>query len=150
VFEHVTRPREFLEHVSRLLKRDGLIYIKVPNALWSILKQQLPEFIGQPPVQDAWDSYEHVVHYTETTLRAMLVAAGYEPLVMTVARPVQIPVWHKYVGQYYLYPSPWSLDWKHHLGRATAYHLARLEQRIRSRVGYFAPSLVAVAHTPDP
>jgi 2-polyprenyl-3-methyl-5-hydroxy-6-metoxy-1,4-benzoquinol methylase len=150
VFEHVTRPREFLQHVSRLLKRDGLIYIKVPNALWSILKQRLPAVVGRPPVRDAWDSYEHVVHYTETTLRAMLVEAAYEPMLVTFARPVQIPVWHKYVGQYYQYPSPWLLDWKHYFGRATAHYLARLERRIRSRVGYFAPNLVAVARATYP
>jgi 2-polyprenyl-3-methyl-5-hydroxy-6-metoxy-1,4-benzoquinol methylase len=145
VFEHVTAPREFLAGVKRLLKHDGLLYVKVPNARWSILKQRLPSLLGRPPLENAWDSYEHVVHYTESTLRAMLGAAGYEPRVLTFSRPVQLPVWHRYVGQYFQYPSPWVLDWKRRSGRVAAYALARLEHRLRGEIGYLAPNLVALA-----
>jgi 2-polyprenyl-3-methyl-5-hydroxy-6-metoxy-1,4-benzoquinol methylase len=146
VFEHVTEPRAMLSAVARLLKPDGLLYVKVPNARWNILKQRLAKRIGDASSRNIWDSYEHVVHYTEETLRAMLEAGGFEPLVLTFSRPVQIPVWHEYVGQYFQYPSPWILDPKRHFGRAAAHAVARVEARLRpGRIGYCAQNLVAVA-----
>jgi SAM-dependent methyltransferase len=118
VFEHVTEPRALLRDASRLLKPDGLLYVKVPN----------------------------VVHYTERTLRAMLDAGGFEPLEMTFAAPVQVPVWHEHVGHYFQYPSPWILDWRRHLARSAFHRLAHFERVLRGgRIGYLAQNLVAVA-----
>jgi len=146
VFEHVTEPIGLLQSVAALLKADGILYVKVPNARWSILKQHLAGALKRTPPHGIWDSYEHVVHYTEETLGAMLRAGGYEPLVTTFASPVQVPVWHLHVGHYYQYPSPWVLDWKRHLGRAGFDHMAKLERAVRGgRIGYCAQSLVAVA-----
>jgi len=145
VFEHIAEPRPFLDIVRRLLRPDGLLYVKVPNARWSILKQRIPQLLGRTPSPHTWDSYEHVVHYTEPTLRAMLEVVGLEPVSVSAARPVQIPVWHEYVGQYFQYPSPWVLDWRRHLGRSMFYRLARLERRLRGDIGYCDANLVALA-----
>lgn len=145
VFEHVPDPRDLLRSVRPLLKPDGLLYVKVPNARWNLLKQRLGEVLGGTPTH-VWDSYEHVVHYTDRTLRAVLEAEAYVPLELTFARPVQVPVWHLYVGQYFLYPSPWVLDPKRFLGRAAFHQGARLERRLRGGgIGYCAQNLVAVA-----
>jgi 2-polyprenyl-3-methyl-5-hydroxy-6-metoxy-1,4-benzoquinol methylase len=144
VLEHVTAPRALLGHVAQLLTPGGLLYIKVPNARWSLLKQRLPTRGGGS--RGAWDSYEHVVHYTEPTLRAMLQTEGFESLRVTTSRPVQVPVWHEYVGQYFQYPSPWMLDWKRHIGRRGFHALARLERLLRrGEIGYCASNLVALA-----
>ena len=146
VFEHITEPRPFLREVRRFLKPDGILYLKVPNALWNVLKQRVLERMGRSVTQGVWDSYEHVVHYTDETLRTMLDAEGFEALELRVARPVQVPVWHEYVGQYYQYPSPWQLDPKRYLGRSGFYHLSRIERRARGgRIGYCAPNLICVA-----
>lgn len=145
VFEHVTEPRELLQSARRLLKPDGLLFVKVPNARWNILKQRLAERFGRVPTYGIWDSYEHVVHYTDQTLRAMLESGGFEPRLITFARPIQIPVWHHYVGQYYQYPSPWVLHPKPFLGRELAHALGRVESRLTRRVGYCAQNLVALA-----
>jgi 2-polyprenyl-3-methyl-5-hydroxy-6-metoxy-1,4-benzoquinol methylase len=149
VFEHITAPREFLAVVADLLRPDGLLYVKVPNARWSILKQWLAKLGRRELARGAWDSYEHVVHYTEPTLRAMLQAEAFQPLLVTFSRPVQVPVWHEYVGQYFQYPSPWLLDWRRHFGRLGFYAAARVERRLRDgKIGYFAPNLVALARGP--
>ncbi len=146
VFEHVTEPRALLAAVAPLLADDGLLYVKVPNARWTLLKQRLAKLTGRTPPHGVWDAYEHVVHYTEPTLRAMLRAGGFEPVEVTFARPVQVPVWHLYVGHYYQYPSPWTLDARRHLGRAAFHELARAERALRGgRIGACAQNLVAVA-----
>jgi SAM-dependent methyltransferase len=149
VFEHVTDPRGFLQVAARYLKPDGLLFVKVPNARWNVLKQRLPQLLGRTPSPKTWDSYEHVVHYTEPTLRAMLRSEGFEPLFVGVSRPVQVPVWHEYVGQYFQYPSPWVLDWRQHLGRFAFYAISRVEQRLRGgEIGFAAPNLVTLARGP--
>ena len=139
VFEHVTEPRELLRSIQPLLKPDGLLYVKVPNARWNILKQRGAQILRREVPYGIWDSYEHVVHYTEETLRAMLEAERYDPLVMTFSRPVQVPVWHNHVGQYFQYPSPWVLDPTRRLGRVLFHGVGRIEQRVRrGRIGFCA------------
>jgi SAM-dependent methyltransferase len=146
VFEHVTDPIGFLTHAGRLLAPDGILYIKVPNARWNALKQATIRFFGGAPNQKLWDSYEHVVHYTDRTLAAMLDRAGFDVVKMTIARPVQLPAWHEHVGRYYLHASPPVLDWKRHLGRSAFYWLSWPERVCRGgSIGAFAPNIVAIA-----
>lgn len=146
VLEHVTEPRTFLQTIARFLAPQGILYVKVPNAGWSLLKQRMLAALGRAPSQGVWDSYEHVVHYTGDTLRSMLEREGYELLEMGIARPVQVPVWHLHGGQYFQHPSPWMWDWKRHLGRSGFHALARLERHMRrGAIGSCAPNVVAVA-----
>ncbi len=146
VFEHITEPLPFLADAAKFLKPDGLLYIKVPNARWNSFKQAMLKLRGRVPKQGVWDSYEHVVHYTDQTLRKMLDRAGFDVVTMTIGKPIQIPVWHQYVGRYYLYPSPLLLDWKRTFGRSAFYWLAWPERLWRmGGIGWFAPNIVAVA-----
>jgi SAM-dependent methyltransferase len=146
VFEHITEPIDFLRQAGRYLAPDGILYIKVPNASWNMFKQKALKLFGKAPKQGVWDSYEHVVHYTDATLTKMLDRAGFDVVQITIGTPIQVPVWHQYVGHYYLYPSPWRLDWKRNLGRSGFYWLSWLERACRlGSVGWFAPNVVAVA-----
>jgi 2-polyprenyl-3-methyl-5-hydroxy-6-metoxy-1,4-benzoquinol methylase len=56
VFEHITQPLEFLADAARLLKPDGILYVKVPNARWNLWKQGVLARLGKRPVQGLWDS----------------------------------------------------------------------------------------------
>jgi SAM-dependent methyltransferase len=146
VFEHITEPIALLETAGRYLKSDGVLYVKVPNVKWSFFKQGALGLMGRHPSQGLWDAYEHVVHYSDVTLKAMLDKGGFRTVSMSLDPPVQTPNWHEYVGHYYQYPSPFLLDWKRKTVRSTCYHAARLERLVRfGSIGYLAPNIVAVA-----
>ncbi len=146
VFEHITEPLPFLGQAARFLKPDGILFVKVPNAKWSMFKQKMLNLAGRHPEQGIWDSFEHVVHYSDKTLTAMLHKGGYEVLRIGVDPPVQIPNWHEYVGRYYQYPTPMMMDWRRKLVRTVTYRLSSAERLLRlGSVGYLAPNLVVVA-----
>ena len=145
VFEHITDPQGFLNDARKYLKPDGLLYVKVPNVKWSIFKQKIFSMMGKQPKQGLWDSYEHVVHYSDKTLKKMLDKCGFKLLRISLDPPVQTPNWHEYVGQFFQYPTPLFMDWQRKLVRVTAYRLSGLERLLRfGSVGYLAPNLVAV------
>ncbi len=146
VFEHVCEPLEFLNHVARFLGSDGILYIKVPNAKWNVFKQSMLGLFGKVPSGGVWDSYEHVVHYTDRSLARMLERAGFEVLKITIGKPVQLPSWHEQVGRYYLHASPAILDWKRRLGRSAFYWLSWPERLFRGgSIGWFSPNIVVIA-----
>jgi SAM-dependent methyltransferase len=149
VFEHICSPKDFLRDAARLLAPDGIMYVKVPNARWNLLKQWALGLMGQRPEIGVWDSCEHVIHYTDSTLRQVLATAGLRTLRQTIARPVQTPIWHEWVGHYYQYPCPWALDWKRQTGRVVAHTLALAERLLRvGSIGYLSPNIAAIVRKP--
>ena len=102
--------------------------------------------LGKLKNYDIFDSYEHVVHYSDKTLRKMLEKHGFKMASIKIGRPIQIPVWHKYTGYYYQYPSPWHLEYKKYIGRYLLYLLSKIEFYLSGkRIGYFAPNIIAIA-----
>ena len=146
VFEHITEPRSMLREIRRILKSDGILFIKVPNGLLNVVKLRVLARLGRLGMLDIFDSYEHVVHYSSRTLRRMLEHEGFRVRHQTIAWPIQLPVWHEFVGQYYQYPSPWTLDWKRQTARTVLYHASRVQSRFLSgEIGSLAPNIVVVA-----
>jgi len=146
VFEHIGEPRAMLREIRRILKPDGIVLIKVPNGPFNLFKLRVLRLLGKEHLLDIFDSYEHVVHYSDKTLRRMLESEGFEIRYQGIARPVQIPVWHEYVGHYYQYPTPWLLDWKRQTARVALYWMSHLERVIRlGGIGWLAPSIVVIA-----
>lgn len=150
VFEHLPEPGEVLTEVHRILKPDGIVFIKVPNGLFNLFKFYSAKVTRRLKNYDIFDSYEHVVHYSQKTLRLMLEKFGFKVIKSLVGKPIQLPVWHNYVGQYYQYSTPWTLDFKRQSARTILYILSIIEHRIRlNRIGYLAPNIVAIARKVD-
>lgn len=146
VFEHITEPERMLKEVYRILKRNGILFIKVPNGLFNLFKFYVAKITGRLKNYDIFDSYEHVVHYSQETLKLMLEKYGFKVIKTFIGKPIQLPAWHNYVGQYYQYPTPWCLDFKRQSARAIFYILSMIEYRIRlNKVGYLAPNIIVIA-----
>lgn len=146
VFEHIAQPNIALKEAHRILKPEGVIFIKVPNGLFNLLKFYLAKITNRLNSYDIFDSYEHVVHYSDLTIRRMLEKYGFKIIKTSIGRPIQVPVWHNYVGQYYQYSSPWFMDFKRKSARNIFYFLSLLEYKIcLNRVGYFAPNIIIIA-----
>ena len=151
VFEHIANPGRLLQEVRRVLKPDGILFIKVPNVKFSLFKLKVIKLLGKLKAYDIFDSYEHVVHYSGATLKKMLEKHGFKVEKLRIGRPVQLPAWHKYVGFYYQYPSPWRLDYKAQTTRGMFYYLSKIEFYLAGgHIGYLAPNIIAVAAKKGP
>ncbi|MBF0361069.1 MAG: class I SAM-dependent methyltransferase [Oligoflexia bacterium] len=152
VFEHIVNPNELLQEVHRIMKKDGILFIKVPNGKYNVFKYNVRKKLlgrggsGSDATSDDFDAYEHVCHYTDKTLTKMLRKNNFKILETKIALPVQIPMWHKYVGQYYQYKQPFFLDWKGQIGRTSLYHASKIERLIRGgSIGHLAPNIICIA-----
>jgi 2-polyprenyl-3-methyl-5-hydroxy-6-metoxy-1,4-benzoquinol methylase len=146
VFEHITEPSKLLAEIHRILKPDGILFVKVPNALFNIFKFHIAKMIEKLNNYDIFDSYEHVVHYSYKTLMLMLKKYGFTTIRTLIGRAIQIPIWHNYVGHYYQYPSPWVFDPIKQSGRIFLYVLSLIESKIRlNKIGYLAPNIISIA-----
>ncbi len=146
VFEHIPEPGKIMNECRRILKSDGILFIKVPNSSFNLFKFYAAKMTGRLRNYDLFDSYEHVVHYSDKTLRNMLKKYGFKVIKMSIGRPIQLPVWHNYVGYYYQYPSPWCLDAKRQFFRSFFYFLSLIEFKLKlNRVGCLAPNIVVIA-----
>ena len=146
VFEHVLEPKTMLEDIKKVLKKDGILFIKVPNGKYNMLKLWFAKMAGKIKDYDIFDSYEHVTHFTHKTLKRMLAECGFKVSKSHIGKPIQLPVWHKYVGHYYQYRSPWFLDWKNYTMRSLFYWISKIERVLRfGNIGYFAPNIIIVA-----
>lgn len=146
VFEHITEPLNMLSEVRRILKPDGILFIKVPNGRFNLFKFYLAKFLNKLSAYDIFDSYEHVVHYSDKTIDRMLKKSGFKVKKFFIGKPIQLPVWHNYVGSYYQYPAPWRLDFKRQSARNLLYIFSLLEHKLRlNRIGFLAPNIICVA-----
>ena len=146
VFEHIVEPKKMLGDIKKVLKKDGVLFIKVPNGRYNLLKLGLAKISGKLKDYDIFDSYEHLTHFSHNTLKKMLEESGFKIKKIYIGRPIQLPAWHKYVGHYYQYPSPWILDWKNYTLRSLFYWISRAEKLLRlGNIGYFAPNIVVIA-----
>jgi len=145
VFEHVVNPQEMLQSVRRILKPDGVVFLKVPNGKFNWMKFKARGMFGRPSDND-YDAYEHVCHYTHDTLAKMMETCGFSAKHIFVETHVQVPAWHKVTGHYYQHETPWVLDWKTQSARTFCYHAAKIESLMRfGKVGYLAPNIGCIA-----
>jgi 2-polyprenyl-3-methyl-5-hydroxy-6-metoxy-1,4-benzoquinol methylase len=75
VLEHMAFPRQALEHVARILRDDGLLFLSMPNAdcfVWQDLTRR--------GVNPYWAEIEHQHNFGRRRLYRLLHACGFAPL----------------------------------------------------------------------
>lgn len=74
--EHINTPVQELTEAHRILKNNGIIVVEVPNLTFQLFKVKVSRFfhIGHFGLK----SHDHVVHFTEKTIRAALAKAGFK------------------------------------------------------------------------
>ena len=127
VFEHITDPLDVLRNIHHVLKPGGILFIKVPNAAWNLLKYRVLTRLAHANGFDIFDAREHVVHYSQATLARMLATAGLRPVHFYVPRPIQT-----------------GRAWKK-AGRSVARLMARAQFAATGRLGPFATDIACVA-----
>ncbi len=127
VFEHVGEPMTVLGQVRRVLRDDGLLFVKVPNGRYNLFKYRLFRRLMGLREVEIFDAKEHVVHYTAETLRATLAAAGFKVTRAFVPLPIQD-----------------GARWKCAL-RSVAHVLARVQRALGGGFGPLATDIAVVA-----
>lgn len=143
VLEHVNNPGELLTEAQKVLKKNGIMCIKVPNGNYNILKLNLAKKSGRTKQHDIFNSYEHVVHYTNITMQKMMEANGLYVSKLFIPLPIHPPLWANLVGHYYQYPSPAVLDWKRIALRDLFYYIGKFQKTLGLKITY-APDLMFI------
>ncbi|MFP6665185.1 MAG: class I SAM-dependent methyltransferase [Deltaproteobacteria bacterium] len=93
VLEHVPRVELFLREVRRVLKKDGLLFIAVPNVhtWWFYLKRQRYNWAFND---------DHYTHFSVRTLPKLLTTAGFNTVEISTSR------WMDFHRPAHLYPAP--------------------------------------------
>lgn len=125
VLEHVPNPIEVLRLAADAVAGGGVVLAKVPHAKWNHMKYLTIKRLFGNRV-DAYDSREHLLHFTGPTLRTAFKRAGLEPLELFVPRPIQ-------AGG----PLKKGLRW-------LAWRLGNLANRIVGSPTFLSPDLVLI------
>jgi len=85
VLEHLTNPRKTLQEVSRIIKKNGLLVIAVPNFrnyiyrfIYKIIKRKDVE-IFEPDMREL-----HLYHFNQSNIKILLNRVGFEIINETV------------------------------------------------------------------
>jgi 2-polyprenyl-3-methyl-5-hydroxy-6-metoxy-1,4-benzoquinol methylase len=125
VFEHVDRPVSILEEARRVMKPNGVLFIKVPNIVYYLAKHRVARALAIDT--EIFDAKEHVAHYSQRTLRHTVARAGFLVQRFFVPRPIQD-----------------GAPWKKAL-RTAGYLVARLDFALTHRFGPMAMDLAMLA-----
>ena len=87
VFEHIDQPSRLLQEIHRVMKPNGVLFIKVPNVVYYLAKYRMATALGLQV--EIFDAKEHVAHYSLSTLRRTLNRSGFRVNDFFVPRPIQ-------------------------------------------------------------
>lgn len=127
VIEHIPNPNDYLPIVRKILKPDGVLMIKTPNLYWNNFKYLVLRKILKRKNFDVYDPREHIIQYSQKSLKLLLNNNGFSPIDFYIPLPVQI-------GSGLL-----------KMLRAISYYISSVDFEIRSKVDMFCTDIACVA-----
>jgi len=103
VFEHLRDPHGFMKELSRILKKDGELYLAVPNSA-SIWRK-----IFRSNWVSGWFAPFHLVHYNIEVMKVVAEKHGFEVVESWSRTPIR---WFKLNLKAWLMPRSNRLDWE--------------------------------------
>lgn len=91
VLEHIPQPVPVLAKVRSLLHPGGLLAVKVPHGPVQRLKEKIRRMLLRRSEAGVGVRFVHVNHFTVSSLRLCLEAAGYRNVAIVVAAPDFVP-----------------------------------------------------------
>ncbi len=94
VLDHTPDPLELLLEVHRVLKEDGRVFIRTPNAVWQYLNYRLAKFLRRLGWGKLFDEHPHATfifhqtNFSPRTLRLVLDRSGFAPLSIRNSSPI--------------------------------------------------------------
>lgn len=95
VVECVPDPLDLLLEIHRVLKNDGRVFIRTPNAVWQYLSFRLAKFLRRLGWGKVFDERPfatfvfHMTSFSRSTLRSLNEHAGFVPLSIKNSKPTQ-------------------------------------------------------------
>lgn len=96
LFEHLPRPRDFLEWAARVLRPGGILSVQAPND-FNPLQLAARDLLGK---QDWWVAPPfHINYFSFDSLERLLRSAGYAPVMRDTTFPME---WFLLMGEDYV------------------------------------------------
>lgn len=93
VFEHISRPDEFLRISRKLLSQDGLLVLEIPQQIYNDL-DRIRMVWQRGNLQESFSPYSlhHTYFYTQLTIRLLLERFGFITESLRTANPYYTPL----------------------------------------------------------
>lgn len=108
--EYLPDPVRDLRAIGLHLPPRGIVFIKVPNGAYFLLRHSIESRFGLGlSLDEAFSPSRRVGHYTTQSLERLVREAGLDVLEIGVCPPVDSPVWRRWTGLDLEIEAPWFM-----------------------------------------
>jgi len=148
--EYLPDPVEDLRKAVAHLAPRGIVFLKVPNGDYFLLRHVIEQFLGRGlGLDEAFGPSRRVVHYTVVTLKRLAELVGLKCLDGGVSRPIDSPRWLQWTGLALEMEPPAFAGWSLRFARRALHALGRAEAMFFPARNHFAQALFLVAARPE-
>ena len=144
--EYLPEPRRDLARLSGHLAPEGVLFLKVPNGDYFMLRHRLDAMRRSGAgMGGAFTPPLRVVHYTLATLRALLETINLMVLEAKSFPPIDSLEWHRLTGLPLVVRAPWYVGVTGRMTRRLLHSAGVVEESLSRSHNHLSQSLVAVA-----
>jgi 2-polyprenyl-3-methyl-5-hydroxy-6-metoxy-1,4-benzoquinol methylase len=89
VLDHIPHPDPLISRCQALLKNDGVLFIRTPNAVTQLFRARLMKAVlGDQPGRKYLQASDHAHHYSARSIKALLERNGFSSVSFTHLHPI--------------------------------------------------------------